>query len=65
MSTVTITLSDEQYSRLRELAVGLKTTPEELARVGVEDLLARPDEDFDRAAAYVLNKNAELYRRLA
>ena len=65
MSTVTITLSDEQYSRLRELAVGLKTTPEELARVGVEDLLARPDEDFDRAATYVLNKNAELYRWLA
>ncbi|MFN8497295.1 MAG: DNA-binding protein [Anaerolineae bacterium] len=65
MSTVTITLSDEQLSRLRERAVELKTTPEELARAGVEDLLTRPDEDFDRVVAYVLNKNAELYRRLA
>ncbi len=65
MSTVTITLTDKQYSRLRERAAELKTTPEELARASVEDLLTRPDEDFDRAAAHVLEKNAELYKRLA
>jgi hypothetical protein len=36
-----------------------------LARTGVEELLANPDEKFDEAARYVLEKNAELYRRLA
>jgi len=34
-------------------------------RVGVEELLARPDDAFQRAVTEVLKKNAELYRRLA
>jgi antitoxin FitA len=36
-----------------------------LARAGVEELLARPEETYQRAIDYVLKKNAELYRRLA
>ncbi|MDQ7029183.1 MAG: hypothetical protein Q9O62_05080 [Ardenticatenia bacterium] len=39
--------------------------PEELLRVSLEELLSRPDEAFQEAMAYVLTKNAELYRRLA
>jgi hypothetical protein len=31
----------------------------------VEELLERPEEDFRRALDYLLEKNAELYRRLA
>jgi antitoxin FitA len=50
---------------LQEMAGGLGTSPEELARASVEDLLGRPQEDFDKAASYILHKNAELYRRLA
>jgi hypothetical protein len=48
--------------RLRAEQAGL--TPEEFLRRRVEQLLDRPDESF-RQAAYVLQKNAELYRRLA
>jgi hypothetical protein len=33
--------------------------------VGVEELIAKPDEKFEEAARHVLEKNAELYRRLA
>jgi hypothetical protein len=40
-------------------------TPEELARAGLEDWLRQPREDFVQAARYVLEKNAELYKRLA
>ena len=40
-------------------------TPEELLRAGVEQWLKRPKDEFAEAAAYVLKKNAELYRRLA
>jgi antitoxin FitA len=47
------------------MAVGLGTSPEELARATIEDLLARPNADFEAAARYILHKNAELYRRLA
>ena len=39
--------------------------PEEFLRRRVEQLLDRPDAEFLQAAAYVLAKNADLYRRLA
>lgn len=51
-------------SKLKEMATGLGTTPEELVRASVEELLGRPEE-FEKAANYVLKKNEELYRRLA
>ena len=65
MHTITITLSDERLAQLQEIAARLHIAPEEFARAGVEDLLARPEETCQRAIDYVLKKNAELYRRLA
>jgi antitoxin FitA len=62
--TITIDLRPEQYERLAELARRQGLTAEELARRGVDDLLAR-ESAFQAAAGYVLEKNAELYRRLA
>ena len=64
MSTITITLPDEHVSTLRERATYLGVTPEELVRVSIEELLARPADDFQRAVDYVLKKNADLYQRL-
>jgi hypothetical protein len=65
MTTITIELSDVQALRLKELAGEAGVTPEELLRAGVEEWLRDPGEEFARAAAYVLKKNADLYRRLA
>lgn len=65
MTTITITIPDDRMTRLKEIAVRFGITPEDLVRVSLEDLLARPEEDFQRAVDYVLNKNTELYRRLA
>ena len=65
MSTITITLAEDRLAKLRDLAARLKVSPEDLARVGVEELLSRPEDAFQRAADYVLGKNAELYRHLA
>jgi hypothetical protein len=65
MTTISIPLSDEQLVRLKALADKAGVTPEDLARARLEEWLQRPDEDFLRAARYVLQKNAELYRRLA
>ena len=36
-----------------------------LARAALTDLLATPDPDFESTARRVLDKNRELYRRLA
>ena len=65
MTTITISLPDERLQRLKEIAARFSVAPEELVRVSIEELLTRPEEDFRRALEYVLNKNAELYQRLA
>jgi hypothetical protein len=65
MAALTIPLSEEEMTRLRELAKEADSTPDELVRARVVDWLSQPKEDFLRASAYVLRKNAELYRRLA
>ena len=65
MSHITVSLTEEQLRKLQEIAARFQVTPEELARVGVEALLASPDTAFQQAADYVLGKNAELYRWLA
>ena len=65
MSTLTITLSDDRLAKLQEIAQRFNIKAEELARVSIEELLTRPEESFQRAAEYILQKNAELYRRLA
>jgi predicted transcriptional regulator len=61
----TITLSPDRASKIEDLAKGAGVPPEELLRAKVEDWLDQPQSDFSAAAAYVLKKNAELYRRLA
>ncbi|MCS6806510.1 MAG: DNA-binding protein [Acidobacteriota bacterium] len=65
MSTITITLSKDQSQQLQEIALRFQVAPEELVRASIEELLARPQEDFQKALEYVLRKNAEPYRRLA
>ncbi|HKD37508.1 MAG TPA: hypothetical protein VKB78_11930 [Pirellulales bacterium] len=65
MTTITVPISDNQLQKLRALAERIGVSPEELARAGLEDWLRQPREDFQKAAGEVLQKNVELYRRLA
>ena len=65
VGTLTVALSDERLNQLQELARRLGVAPEDLIRLSVEELLARPAEDFARVADYLIKKNADLYRRLA
>ena len=65
MTTISIPLSEESVQRLKERAAEAHVSPDELVRASVEEWLSRPKEDFVRAATYVLQKNADLYRRLA
>lgn len=65
MKTLIITLPEERMANLCDMAALLGTSPEELARASIEDLLNRPEEDYERAAEYILQKNAELYSRLS
>jgi transposase-like protein len=65
MDIFTVELPEVQAQQLRELAREAGVSPEQLLRAGVEEWLNRPGRDFAEAAAYVLQKNRELYRRLA
>jgi hypothetical protein len=65
MQTLGVELPDQSATKLRDAAQSLGVTPESLALISVEEMLARLDQDFVAAASYALDKNAELYRRLA
>jgi len=65
VTTIAVPISDERLARLRDLATRAGVTPEEYVGRHLDELLAGPVEPFDDAAAYVLAKNAELYRRLS
>ena len=63
--SISLNLDEEQSARLEDRARELGVDARELAKAAVNDLLARPADDFDRAAKLVLEKNRELYRRLS
>ena len=65
MSTITVTVSDDRFAKLKEVAGRFNITAEDLVRVSIDEFLSRPEEALEKAANYVLNKNSELYRRLA
>jgi hypothetical protein len=62
---VAFELPPAQADRLTHEAARLGVAPDELAKAALCDLLASYDPDFEAAARRVLEKNRELYRRLA
>jgi len=65
MKTIAIAIPDDRWQKLEETATRLGISLEELVLIGVEELLTRQEESFPDAMEYVLNKNAQLYQRLA
>ena len=63
--TLNLDLDKEQAQRLQEVARRLQVSVSDLAKAAINDLIAKPEGDFEDAATRVLKKNAELYRRLA
>lgn len=60
-----ITSLDKQVEELRYIALKNGFSPEKLLFARVETSNPPQNPDFDEATRYVLEKNAELYRRLA
>ena len=65
MTTMMILISEDRIARLHALAQKAGLPPEEFLRRRVDSLLDQPGEEFNKAADHVIQKNAELYRRLA
>ena len=64
MSTLTITLPEEQLTAFQQLSARLGSSPEALLEKGIEELLQQVEPDIHQAMHYVLSKNHELYMRL-
>ena len=63
--TLSLNLPSDAERRLAEVAKRLNIPLNDLAAAAVRDLLAHPADDFEQVAQRVLQKNGELYRRLA
>jgi hypothetical protein len=63
--TISLQLPADAERRLAEAATRLNVPVQDLAAAAIRDLLTQPAADFDAAASRVLEKNRELYRRLA
>jgi antitoxin FitA len=65
MASITIDLSDSQFQKLQDLAKAHEIPVQVLLKSSLEDWLNSQKNEFVDAADYVLNKNSELYKRLA
>ena len=65
MEQITIELTEAQMRTLKALASEFGITPEEAAKLGIEDLITRAETSFSETIEYVIEKNRELYHRLA
>lgn len=65
MNTVTISVSDEHLAKLRSIGKQTGLTAEELLQQWVARVIEGRDEEFRKVMEEVLEKRAELYRRLA
>ena len=65
MTSITINLSDLEINKLTEKAEQLELSLEECVKISINHWLTDMQPDFIQAAGYVLNKNCELYERLA
>ena len=60
-----IQLTEAQEQRLIEVAARLNVPVESLAEAAVRELIAEPEGEFERVSKRLLEKNRELYKRLA
>ena len=65
MKVFELQLPEQTASKLQEAAERLSVSPEQLSILSIEEKLAQLEEEFRCCAEHVLQKNADLYRRLS
>jgi antitoxin FitA len=65
MKVLELQLPEQTASKLQEAAERLSVSPEQLSILSIEEKLTKLEDEFRRSAEYALQKNADLYRRLA
>ena len=65
VTTISITLEQNQLSRFVKAAELLGVTPEEAARISIQGFLNRSDDEFKTIIDEILEVHGEALRRLA
>ena len=65
MARIIVEIDDSRAAILREKAKRFGLLPDQFVTASIEDLISRPEPDFDKAMRKVMDKNKELYKRLA
>jgi hypothetical protein len=65
MTKITVEIDDNKAAILADKAKKFGLLPEQFVSASIEDLISRPEPDFEEAMRKVLDKNRELYERLA
>lgn len=65
MTSILVPISEENLEALKQRAIQYNIAPEKLVQAAIDELLSRREDKFKRAIEYVLEKNKELYQRLA
>lgn len=64
-TTISVTLDHDQLSRFTKAAELLGVSPEEAARISIQEFLNRPDDEFEAIIGEILEDHGEALRRLA
>ena len=65
MTTITLSLEDENVQKLKKTAESYGLKLEQFVIASIKDLISRPEPEFTEAVKKILQKNKELYKRLA
>ena len=65
MTRIIVEIDDNKTTVLEDKAKKFGLLPEQFVTASIEDLISRPDPDFEAAMRKVLSKNQEFYERLA
>ena len=65
MKELQVQLREQAASKLKEAADRLNVSPKQLSMASVEERLVQPEDEFGHSADYAIQKNSDLYRRLA
>jgi len=65
MARITVEIEDSKAALLEERAKKFGLLPDQFVTASIEDLISRPESDFEAVMSRVLLKNKELYKRLS
>jgi hypothetical protein len=65
MTRIIVEIDDNKAAILEDKAKKFGLLPEQFVSASIEDLISQPEPDFEEAMRKVLDKNRELYERLA